>query len=169
VPIPDIHGKLTDKEQAQWIVNALEGLFTESSLIGLNYWVGVGGSTQIWNDDGSPKPSAIVLRSYFSPVPFEGTVIDQYGRPIKNVTVLSSHKKTITNLDGQFSIPVIESDTKLSASRDGYASAELTIDKNPQNRTIIIEKKYTNLFELIIDRLQLLFSKLVKLASFSSL
>lgn len=169
VPIPDINGKLSDQEQAQWITDALEKLVDEPSVVGLNYWVGAGGSTQIWNDDGSPKPAVLVLRSYFNPAILEGTVADQYNRPIRNVEVLSSRKNVKTDLAGHFSIPIIESDARLTASAKGYTNAELTIDENSQNVKIIIEKKYDNLFQLIIDRLQLLFSKLVRLASFSSL
>jgi len=169
VPIPDIHGKLTDKEQAQWITNALEKLVDEPSVVGLNYWVGVGGSTEIWDGEGNPKLAVVVLRSFFNPRILEGTVADQYNRPIRYAEVLSSRKNVTTDLSGHFSLPIIESDIRLSASAKGYTNAELTIDENSQNVTIIIEKKYDNLFQTILDRLQLLFSKLARLASFSSM
>ena len=169
VPIPDINGKLSDKEQAQWISNALEKLVYEPSVVGLNYWVGVGGSTQIWDEEGNPKPAVLVLRSFFNPRILEGTVADQYNRPIRYAEVLSSRKVVKTDLSGHFSIPIIESDARLIASAKGYTNAELTIDENSQNIKIIIEKKYDNLFQMVLDRLQVLFSKLTKLASFSSL
>ncbi|KKT37183.1 MAG: hypothetical protein UW22_C0031G0009 [Candidatus Gottesmanbacteria bacterium GW2011_GWB1_44_11c] len=169
VPIPDIHGKLNDKEQAQWIADALEKLVNEPSLVGLNYWVGVGGSTQIWDGEGNLKPAVFVLRAYFNPRVLEGTVIDQYKRPIKNAEVLSSHKNTMTDLSGHFSLPIIERDRQVTAFADGYTNTEHTIDKNSQYISIIIEKKYNNQLQMILDRLQVLFSKLVKLASFSSL
>jgi hypothetical protein len=169
VPIPDINGKLSDKEQAQWITDALEKLVDEPTVIGLNYWVGVGGSTQIWDSEGNSKPAVLVLRAFFNPRILEGTVADQYNRPIKNVEVLSSRKNVKTDLSGHFSVPIIESDIRLSASAKGYTNAELTIDENSQNVTIIIEKKYDNLFQMVLDRLQVLFFKLTKLASFSSL
>lgn len=168
VPIPDIHGKLTDKEQAQWMSDALDKLVNVPSVIGLNYWVGVGGSTEIWDGDGNPKTAVLVLRSFFNPRVLEGTVTDQYSRPIKNVKVLSSHKNTKTDLTGHFSLPIIDSDRQVSALADRYTNAELPIDKNSQYVKIIIEKKYDNLFQMVLDRLQVLFSKLTKLASFSS-
>lgn len=65
VPIPDIHGSLSDQEQAAWIEKALVLLRDEEELIGLNYWVTVGGSTGIFNKDNSPKLAAEVLKKYF--------------------------------------------------------------------------------------------------------
>lgn len=65
VPIPDIHGKLTDEEQAAWLEEALKLLAKNENLIGLNYWVSVGGSTAIFKNDISPKPSAKVLENYY--------------------------------------------------------------------------------------------------------
>lgn len=64
-PIPDINGQMTDAEQAAWLGQALEKLSTVAQLQGLNYWVNIGGSTAIWNADGSPKPAVKVLRKYY--------------------------------------------------------------------------------------------------------
>lgn len=66
VPIPDIHGNMTDKEQAAWIEEALTKLAKEPEVIGVNYWVGFGGSTKLWNDDGSPRTAVGVLTSFFT-------------------------------------------------------------------------------------------------------
>lgn len=66
VPIPDIHGNLSDQEQAAWIEKALGLLRDEEELIGLNYWVSHGGSTKIFDDVGTPKPAAEILKKYFS-------------------------------------------------------------------------------------------------------
>lgn len=65
-PIPDIHGKLTEEEQARWIDELLNLIQTQEEIIGLNYWVGFGGSTAIFNNDYSPKPAAEILRKYFT-------------------------------------------------------------------------------------------------------
>lgn len=66
VPIPDIHGDLTEEEQAVWIDQALRLVSKHEAVIGLNYWVGVGGSTAIFNDDLSRKKGADVLSKYFN-------------------------------------------------------------------------------------------------------
>lgn len=66
VPIPDIHGNLTDEAQAKWISEALALLAKEKELIGVNYWVSHGGSTEIFAKDNSQKPAAEVIKKYFS-------------------------------------------------------------------------------------------------------
>ncbi len=66
VPIPDIHGALTPQTQADWIEEALKLVSKDKNVIGLNYWVAVGGSTAIFNDDLSPRPAANIIKGYFS-------------------------------------------------------------------------------------------------------
>lgn len=66
VPIPDIHGDLNPQQQVQWTEEALKLLSGKKHLIGLNYWVGIGGSTAIFNKDLTPKPAAEMLKKYFS-------------------------------------------------------------------------------------------------------
>jgi len=66
VPIPDIHGNLSEEEQARWIDEALALISKKESVIGLNYWVGVGGSTAIFNDDLSNRQAAAILSKYFN-------------------------------------------------------------------------------------------------------
>lgn len=65
VPIPDIHGQMTDQEQADWLRTALEQISYMPELIGLNYWTSVGGSTELWSSSGSPRPGLFVLSEYF--------------------------------------------------------------------------------------------------------
>ncbi len=65
VPIPDINGKMTDQEQADWLAAALLELSKDPQVIGLSYWTSFGGSTAIFNDDNSSKLAAGVLEKYF--------------------------------------------------------------------------------------------------------
>ena len=66
VPIPDIHGRLSDEEQAVWVEEVLSMISRRNYVIGINYWVSHGGSTEIFAKDNLPKPAAKVLKSYFS-------------------------------------------------------------------------------------------------------
>lgn len=66
VPIPDINGKLTESEQADWLEKALSLLSTDQNLIGLNYWVNVGGSTELWDANGNPKKAVVNITKYYS-------------------------------------------------------------------------------------------------------
>lgn len=65
-PIPDINGDMTEAEQAAWLESALRKLITNKNLIGVNYWVNVGGSTALWNDTGLPKKAVNTITKYFS-------------------------------------------------------------------------------------------------------
>jgi hypothetical protein len=64
-PIPDIHGRLTDSEQADWIDRAFKRLAHNPNVIGVNYWTGVGGSTGLWREDGAAKPAAEIITAWF--------------------------------------------------------------------------------------------------------
>lgn len=64
-PIPDITGNMTEQQQADWIQKALSLLSNDKNLIGLNYWVGEGGSTAIWNENGQPKRAYGIIAKYF--------------------------------------------------------------------------------------------------------
>lgn len=66
VPIPDIHGNLSNAHQADWIEEALKLLSSKEEVIGLNYWVAVGGSTSLFKDNLEPKPASVVIKKYFS-------------------------------------------------------------------------------------------------------
>lgn len=66
VPIPDIHGKLTEEQQAQWVDESLNLIQSQEEVIGLNYWTSFGGSTAIFKNDNGKKPAAEILKKYYS-------------------------------------------------------------------------------------------------------
>ena len=86
-PIPDINGSLTDQEQAAWLDQALNLLSAAPQISGLNYWTGVGSSTAIWNDDGSPKPAVNVLTHYFKPDQFTGFIKNSLDEPLPSARI----------------------------------------------------------------------------------
>lgn len=65
-PIPDIHGKMSEEEQAEWIRISLEELSYNKHLVGINYWVAVGGSTEIWKTDGTPRRAVDIIKHYYT-------------------------------------------------------------------------------------------------------
>lgn len=66
VPIPDIHGNMSEDDQAKWIEKALEEAKKTPEIIGINYWVNVGGSTRLWNEDGSARKAVEVIKKFFN-------------------------------------------------------------------------------------------------------
>jgi hypothetical protein len=66
VPIPDIHGEMSESGQAEWINEAFLKLVKNPKVIAVNYWTGVGGSTEVFKDDGSAKLAVSILREYYT-------------------------------------------------------------------------------------------------------
>lgn len=65
-PIPDIHGDMTEAEQSKWIETVLAEAAKTDEIIGVNYWVNVGGSTGLWNDDGTRRKAADTIRAFYT-------------------------------------------------------------------------------------------------------
>ncbi len=65
VPIVDINGNMTDQKQADWINEAMGRIFQMPEVIGVNYWVNIGGSTNIWKENGERKIAVDVLTLYY--------------------------------------------------------------------------------------------------------
>lgn len=119
-PIPDIHGAMTEQQQAAWLEGALDGLSDVTALYGLNYWTGVGGSTALWNSDGSPREGVAVLTKYYKPESFMGVVTDDLGEPIAGATVMSQQRSTTTEADGSFSLPYLQKEGNLIVQKESY-------------------------------------------------
>lgn len=65
-PIPDIHGDMSEEDQAKWIADALEEAAKSPEIIGVNYWVNVGGSSKLWNEDGTPRKAVEILKKFYT-------------------------------------------------------------------------------------------------------
>lgn len=65
-PIPDINGDMNEQQQSRWIEEALNEVKKTDEIIGVNYWVNIGGSTKLWNEDGTRRPAADTVRSFFT-------------------------------------------------------------------------------------------------------
>lgn len=119
-PIPDIHGSLSESQQAAWVGKALELVAKEKTLIGLNYWTSFGGSTKVWNDDGSERQVANVLRGYFTPAQFRSQVVTWFNIPVGRASISEDGKdQIIADSRGFFSLPLIEEGT-LEVSHNGF-------------------------------------------------
>jgi hypothetical protein len=108
-PIPDIHGNMTEEQQAAWIRELLSSALNHPEIIGMNYWVDRGGSTLLWNDDGSERKAVAVLREFYKPSMIAGQVTTVWGRPISSATVEYLGKTFTTDKQGRFAFPFIGS------------------------------------------------------------
>lgn len=152
-PIPNLNGYLSEKDQSAWIRAALTPLINDDHFFGLNYWVGFGGSTQLWNDDGSPRAAVATLRSFFSPIVIRGLILNATSDPIANAAVSLGQREVLTDNKGAFALPYPpqENDRQLlKASASGYKTASLEISDQSENLKIKLEKANPNIFDLIL-------------------
>lgn len=143
-PIPDLHGPLSDHDQNKWIEEAMSELIKIQSLIGVNYWTSVGGTTELWNFNYTPRPSVATIRKYFIPLNVYGKITDLFGKPLKEITVKGEEKVTIVS-DGNYSLPIVEGES-VTFSKYGYISMNIRVDKEKDGdveRNIILVKSYT--------------------------
>jgi hypothetical protein len=145
VPIPDIHGSMSNLEQERWISEAFDHLSKSKDLIGINYWVSFGGSTAIWNNDGSEKPAVGVLRSYFLPNMLSGRVVNEIGKPVENALITADSKQTHTDEEGRFEIASNPTLERMVINASGYKDTILVKGLDLHSDEIIIEKEKENL------------------------
>ncbi len=157
-PIPDIHGDMNDAQQAKWIEEALFHLRTIKELIGVNYWVNVGGSTQLWSDDGTPKKAVQAVTQTFKPPAIHGKLVNQFNRPITNATIQTPYKTLITDAFGQYTIPYFSDSETITIKIQNYTDMTVHVSDLIKNNIIIIEKISLSWFESILDYLNNLFS-----------
>lgn len=122
-PIPDIHGAMSEKDQAEWLNGALSRLVQNINVVGVNYWVSHGGTTSLWRSSTEPKDAVSILKSYYEPEIIYGRVVDELGRPIAGALVEIESKQVISDNDGLFELsyhPAVGN--RLLLSSDGFES-----------------------------------------------
>ncbi len=127
VPIPDIHGEMTEDEQADWINDLFKQLIKNPHVDGLNYWTSHGSSTELWYADHTPKKVVATLAQYYSPHYMKAVVIDKFGNPLSGVSVASGEFHTETNDKGEFTLLYIDNLEKpVVINNKGYEKQKLT-------------------------------------------
>lgn len=124
-PIPDIHGDMKESAQAGWVEGALRLLKRSQHVIGMSYWLSVGGSTEIWTDSGRPREAVGVLTRYFRPKIVYGFVRDELGRAVVGAQVSVDDEGTMTDKNGYYVLKVSSEDTeKIRISKQGFSEYE---------------------------------------------
>jgi hypothetical protein len=121
-PLPDIHGDQSEAEQKIWIATALKLLAQNESLLGLSYWVNVGGSTSLWDSKGKPRSAVEAVKEWYMPRLVYGFVRDELGNPVKGALVTSLHTQVLTDEQGYYRMPMsIREEGALTLIVPGYA------------------------------------------------
>lgn len=145
-PIPDIHGPMTDKNQAEWLNNTLEDLSKLEIVIGVNYWVGFGGSTQIWDDNGNARPAVISLKKFYTPNEATGRMVDETERGIGKANVTVADRSYETDSNGNFKLPFVGEEVRLTVIKQGYKLEDIGVSKdNSKSIKIIIKPENESL------------------------
>ena len=146
-PIPDIHGKISDENQAKWLESLLEKSIELPELAGLNYWVNVGGTTELWTEKGEAKPAVKVIERYFKPEILSGTIINELGKPIAGAAISFHSRKAQTDESGFFQIPKISRENEaLHISAKNYNDQTIIARKWGQYELIILIKTNPSLW-----------------------
>ncbi len=153
-PIPDINGDLTPAQQAEWIKNAGTLLASSQDLAGLSYWVNKGGSTQLWNENGTKRPAADALKALFKPSQAQFRVVNEAGGSISNALVEGTEESVFSNAQGYTALPYISSDQIVSVYANGYRTKEINIKTLKNSSLVVLQKENEN----VLFRLQ----KLIK-------
>lgn len=144
-PIPDIHGRLSEKQQAEWLREALGKLIETPSVMGLSYWTNTGSSTQLWSGDGTPRAAAEVLKSFYKATISRGKVIDEAGRGIGDAYLTIGDKHYFTDSNGSFEFPYFEHQNNVKIDAPGFIRQEMAINPE-QMRQIILKKESEDLW-----------------------
>lgn len=147
-PIPDIHGEFSEDEQKEWLEDTIQLLSQNENLAGLNYWVNVGGSTELWTEEGEAKSGVEVLKTAFSPYIVEGKVVDVDGDIIKDATLISNNTVIQGVQDGVFEFPSLHQDPEILVQADDYLPEKFTLSANSDN-VIILHDRNPSLFDRI--------------------
>jgi hypothetical protein len=141
-PIPDIHGALSEEQQALWIGQTLELLSQSRVVEGVSYWLSVGGSTEIWKSTGTPHQAVATLHEYFRPGALYGVIRDELARPIAGATVHLGEQVVTTDAEGHYALLYRSSlIRRATVTASGYVDQAIDITARRQPTDIILEKK----------------------------
>lgn len=164
-PIPDIHGTMTEIQQADYIAESYAKVLSLGSIVeGINYWTAFGGSTKLFNDNGEERKAVSTIESFYNPPTLTGIITDQFGNKIENakISVLDGALTSLTDQRGLYTIalPGTLSEVKVEAGKEFIpVSFELGLAQDIRVKNITLIRSTTSSVERIRLFFQGLFSK----------
>lgn len=159
-PIPDIHGNMSEENQATWIRETFLAISMIPEVVGVNYWTSVGGSTQLWTGNGYRRKGVEVLQQFFTPNVVRGRVTDEFRNPITSATVTSSYRQVSTDARGKFILPYVDVSMTIRVEADGYTATSANVEKGNTDITIKLVRKELSLWYKIRQLFQKFFPAL---------
>lgn len=151
VPIPDIHGPLSPSSQAAWIESTLLELAKIPELVGVNYWVNVGGSTEIWSAENFARPAVGVITDFYRPRKVYGFVKDEIDRPVEGTLIKNDFRASLSDKYGYFELPYYpKGNLTVEFSASGYAGTKKTIERPDQLFKVTLTKESKGIWYRIL-------------------
>lgn len=155
-PIPDINGKLNEKEQALWVYDAMLKLIQTPEVVGLNYWTNTGSSTALWQENGNPREVVSELTSFYKAPIIKVFVKDEAGASVKNAVVSLSEKKYFVDNKGIFYLPYFRDLNNVNIKADGYFSKKISLNNSPET-SVVLKKQNEGLLYKVLKIIKNLF------------
>jgi hypothetical protein len=153
-PIPDIHGTMSEENQATWIRETLLAISMIPEVVGVNYWTSVGGSTQLWTGKGEARKGVGVLQQFFTPNVVRGTVTDELRSPITHASVTRSMRSVKTDARGTFTLPYVDEGVTINIEADGYKATSVRVGNDNSDISITLVRNEQSLWYRIRKFLQ---------------
>lgn len=145
-PIPDIHGDMTEEQQAEWLKEALTLLSKNENLVGLNYWVNVGGSTQLWDYD-KKRQAVDILTDFFNPKQVRIRAVNELGEDIAKLTAFQEDKAYPSNDEGSVELIYVYDTPSVRVEAEGYVGKVLNATEG-ENKIVLIKEPGDFWFDL---------------------
>ncbi len=158
VPIPDIHGRMNEKMQRDWLERAFQELIDLPELIGINYWVNMGGTAALWSEGGAAREAVEVISYYYQPKTLKVRVIDELDNPLQLAKVSIGIKEAYTDQAGYAETPYYTEESLVDISAPGYVGEETEISSLKYINEITLEKNNPGLIFRIFRFLHRLFN-----------
>jgi hypothetical protein len=156
-PIPDIHGGMTQEQQAVWIHDSLMLLTANPALFGISYWTNVGGSTALWNNDNTPKLAVQTLQRFFKPQLVTVAVTNTLGQRLGSATAEIGAKAFTSTREG-VTFAYFDNQNLVKIAAPGYLAQQTTVLDLIQNKHIELSPEHSSLFYTIFLEVKLFWS-----------
>ena len=148
-PIPDINGKMSEKQQADWIKEALIQLVDTPEVAGVNYWTNTGSSTALWNEDGKAREVVSVLTSVYKAPVIKLVVKDEAGFRVKEAVLSLNGKKFSADSKGNIYLPYFENLKDVNIAAEGYFSTQTTLTESDEVIIVIGKRNPTLIYKIL--------------------
>lgn len=144
-PILDLHGEMTEREQAAWIERAFVGLLETDEVVGVNYWTNVGGSTQLWDTHGKARAAVDIVKGIYDPYQLVGMVRNEAGDSVPNAIAEGKERRTVSNASGYFQLPYFDSNQSILVKAKGYRGKTVALH-HTDKVSVVLEKESEDLW-----------------------